>query len=149
MDEDTFEYIYDVSDKVTWYVQAILHGILRAFQGIWMDRQLVDDVVREIIESQSTAYQNYCAWLTENQQRLLTAIARERLVTSPLGQIFIRSYNLPAVSSVKAALKSLVDKQLISKKHPKVTMSVRPLLRQVALRTCFLIERFLILKESS
>lgn len=114
MDEDTFEYIYDVSDKVTWYVQAILHGIYEHSKDV-IDRQLVDDVVREIIESQSTAYQNYCAWLTENQQRLLTAIARERLVASPLGQKFIRSYNLPAVSSVKAALKSLVDKQLISK----------------------------------
>ena len=33
MDEDTFEYIYDVSDKVTWYVQAILHGIYEHSNG--------------------------------------------------------------------------------------------------------------------
>ena len=114
MDKDTFAYIYDISDKVTWYVQAILHGIYEHFKDM-INRQLVDDVVREIIEDQSTAYQNYCAWFTENQQRLLTAIAKERLVSSPLGQKFIRTYNLPAVSSVKSALKSLVDKQLVAK----------------------------------
>ena len=45
MDEDTFEYIYDVSDKVTWYVQAILHGIYEHSKDV-IDRQLVDDVVR-------------------------------------------------------------------------------------------------------
>ena len=28
-------------------------------------------------------YQNYCAWLTENQQMLLLAIASESLVSSP------------------------------------------------------------------
>ena len=61
------------------------------------------------------SYQNYCAWLTENQQMLLVAIARERLVSSPLSQQFIRTHNLPATSSVKTALKALVDKQLVGK----------------------------------
>lgn len=114
MDEDTFDYIYDVSDKVTWYVQAILHGIYGHSRDA-INRQLVDDVVRETIEDRSAAYQNYCAWLTENQQRLLTAIAREHTVSAPLGQKFISAYSLPAASSVKAALKALLDKQLISK----------------------------------
>ena len=59
------------------------------------------------------AYQNYCAWLTENQQML--AIASESLVSSPLSQQFISTHHLPATSSVKTALKALVDKQLVSK----------------------------------
>ncbi len=75
----------------------------------------VDAVVRELIEEQAMSYQNYCAWLTENQQMLLVAIARERLVSSPLSQQFIRTHNLPATSSVKTALKALVDKQLVGK----------------------------------
>lgn len=60
-------------------------------------------------------YQNYCAWLTENQQKLLLAIASESLVSSPLSQQFISTHHLPATSSVKTALKALVDKQLVSK----------------------------------
>ncbi len=111
---DTFSYIYRQADKVTWYVQAILHGIYEhATEQI--DRGLVDSVMQELIEEQAMAYQNYCAWLTENQQTLLVAIAREGMVASPLAQQFIRSYNLPATSSIKTALKALVDKQLVSK----------------------------------
>ena len=63
-------------------------------------------------------YHNYCAWLTENQQKLLLAIASESLVSSPLSQQFISTHHLPAMSSVKTALTALtalVDKQLVSK----------------------------------
>ena len=67
------------------------------------------------VQEQAMAYQNYCAWLTENQQMLLLAIASERLVSSPLSQLFISTHHLPATSSVKTALKALVDKQLVSK----------------------------------
>lgn len=114
VDADTFSYIYQQSDTVTWYVQAILHGIYEHSSEV-IDRRLVDVVVQELIEDQAMAYQNYCAWLTENQQMLLMAIARERLVASPLSQQFIRTHNLPATSSVKTALKALVDKQLVGK----------------------------------
>lgn len=112
--EETFSYIYNVSDQVTWYVQAILHGIYEHASET-IDKQLVDIVVQELIEEQAMAYQNYCAWLTENQQSLLLAIARDGLVCSPLSQQFIRNHSLSATSSVKTALKALVDKQLVSK----------------------------------
>lgn len=114
VDAKTFSYIYQQSDSVTWYVQAILHGIYEHSSEV-IDCKLVDSVIQELIEEQAMAYQNYCAWLTENQQMLLLAIAQERLVSSPLGQQFIRAHNLPATSSVKTALKALVDKQLVSK----------------------------------
>ena len=39
----------------------------------------------------------------------------ESLVSSPLSQQFISTHHLPATSSVKTALKALVDKQLVSK----------------------------------
>ncbi len=114
VDADVFSYIYQQSDRVTWYVQAILHGIYEHREAN-IDKHLVDEVVQELIEEQAMAYQNYCAWLTENQQSLLVAIAQEHLVASPLSQQFIRTHNLPATSSVKTALKALVDKQLVGK----------------------------------
>ncbi len=77
------------------------------------------------------AYQNDRAGLTENQQLLLLAIASESLVSSPLSQQFISTHHLPATSSVKTALKALVDKQLVSK-TPKWLFGKRPLLCEVA-----------------
>lgn len=114
VDKETFSYIYSQADSVTWYVQAILHGIYE-HQNAQIDKALVDEVIQELIEEQSMAYQNYCAWLTENQQTLLLAIAKEQMVSSPLSQQFILTHHLPATSSVKTALKALVDKQLVSK----------------------------------
>lgn len=114
INESTFSYIYQQSDSVTWYVQAILHGIYE-HESSEITKSLVDEVIQELIEEQAMAYQNYCAWLTENQQMLLLAIASECLVSSPLSQQFISTHHLPATSSVKTALKALVDKQLVSK----------------------------------
>ena len=114
INKSTFSYIYQQSDSVTWYVQAILHGIYE-HESSEITKSLVDEVIQELIEEQAMAYQNYCAWLTENQQMLLLAIASESLVSSPLSQQFISTHHLPATSSVKTALKALVDKQLVSK----------------------------------
>ena len=114
INESTFSYIYQQSDSVTWYMQAILHGIYE-HESSEITKSLVEEVIQELIEEQAMAYQNYCAWLTENQQMLLLAIASESLVSSPLSQQFISTHHLPATSSVKTALKALVDKQLVSK----------------------------------
>lgn len=115
IDESVFSYIYQQSGSVTWYVQAILHGIYE-HGSYGITKSLVDEVIQELIEEQAMAYQNYCAWLTENQQMLLLAIASESLVSSPLSQQFISTHHLPATSSVKTALKVLVDKQLVFRK---------------------------------
>ena len=44
---------------------------------------------------------------------LLTAIAREGMVSAPTSLDFIMRYRLPAPSSVKLAIKSLQDKEFV------------------------------------
>lgn len=112
--QETFQRIYDFSGGITWYVQAILHGIYEHPDRI-VDNTLVDDVVKELVEEQSATFQNYCAWLTDNQYALLKAIAYEKSVKSPLAQQFIHTHHLPATSSVKTALRTLEDKMLVSR----------------------------------
>lgn len=112
--QETFQRIYDFAGGITWYVQAILHGIYEHPDRI-VDNKLVDDVVKELVEEQSSTFQNYCAWLTDNQYALLKAIAYEKSVKSPLAQHFIHSHRLPATSSIKTALRTLEDKMLVSR----------------------------------
>ena len=112
--QETFQRIYDFAGGITWYVQAILHGIYEHPDRI-VDNTLVDDVVKELVEEQSSTFQNYCAWLTDNQYALLKAIAYEKSVKSPLAQHFIHSHHLPATSSIKTALRTLEDKMLVSR----------------------------------
>ena len=110
---EAFQRIYDFAGGITWYVQAILHGIYEHPDRI-VDNTLVDDVVKELVEEQSATFQNYCSWLTDNQFALLKAIAYEKSVKSPLAQQFIHSHHLPATSSIKTALRTLEDKMLVS-----------------------------------
>ena len=112
--QETFQRIYDFAGGITWYVQAILHGMYEHPDRI-VDNTLVDDVVKELVEEQSATFQNYCAWLTDNQYVLLKAIAYEKSVKSPLAQQFIHTHHLPATSSVKTALRTLEDKMLVSR----------------------------------
>lgn len=111
--EDVFTYIYKKAEGITWYIQAVLHGIYEHHK-VKIDKKLVNIVISELIDEQSASYQNYVSWLTNNQKLLLCAIAAEGTVSSPLSQEFIRNHSLPAVSSVKTALTSLSDKQLIT-----------------------------------
>lgn len=114
IDNGTFDYIYSESQGITWYIQAILHGIYEHREEE-INKDLVDTVINELIEEQATSYQNYLSWLTDNQQQLLRAIAEEGLVSSPLSRKFIKAHNLPATSSIKTALNALADKQLVSR----------------------------------
>lgn len=114
IDSVVFDYAYDKVEGITWYIQAILHGIYE-HHGERIDNGLVDTVIAEQIEEQAASYQNYLAWLTENQQLLIRAIASEGTVGAPLSKKFIRDHNLAAPSSVKTALNSLVEKQLVSR----------------------------------
>lgn len=51
--------------------------------------------------------------LTENQAAVLTAIARQGIVSNPTSLDFIMRYRLPAPSSINLALKSLKDKEFL------------------------------------
>ena len=111
---DVFKKIYDFAGGITWYIQAVLHGIYEHPDHI-IDQTLVDVVVKDLIAEQSDTFQSYSAWLTDNQLCLLKAIARDKSVKSPLAQSFIQSHHLPATSSIKTALRSLEDKMLVSR----------------------------------
>lgn len=114
IDNATFAYLYgDVAGGVTWYVQALLHGIYECEKQKTIDLTLVDSVLREAVEEQAAAYENYCAWLTANQLALLRAVASERSVPEPLSREFIKAHNLSAASSVKTALRALCDRQMV------------------------------------
>lgn len=110
--ESTFHYLYEKVDGQTWYVQAILNRIYSNQSGEISDSD-VDMAITELIEEEEVAFENYYSSLTTNQAALLTAIAKEKEVKSPMAQSFIGKYRLPALSSVKTALESLCESQLI------------------------------------
>ena len=112
--QETFHYLYTKVDGQTWYIQALLSR-LYAYMDYTPEitPSLVDQVIEELVGEQEVAFEDYYVSLTANQAVLLQAIAREERVKSPLAQAFIKKYRLPALSSIKTALKALIDRQMV------------------------------------
>ena len=118
INDDDFKYLYDMVDGQTWYVQCILNRIYE--NGEFIDKQAIVRAVENIINEQEDAFLNYCKSLTDNQAALLTAIAKEKGVSSVLSQEFIRRYSLPAASSVSIALKALQKRDFVHDFNGKI-----------------------------
>lgn len=114
MDRDIFHAIYQQVDGVTWYMQAILNHLYR-HPGSVITNQNVETVIREIIRSEEDGYKRQYHLLTLLQARLLSAIAKEKIVSAPTAGAFIRNYYLNSVGSVQRALKFLLDEEFIYK----------------------------------
>lgn len=112
MPAEVFYFLYQKVDGQTWYVQAILNRLYAGYEGT-LSQTDIESSITELIEEQTIAFEGYYASLTANQASLLKAIAREVRVKSPMSQSFIRKYRLPALSSVKMALKALTERQFV------------------------------------
>lgn len=110
--ESVFHYLYEKVEGQTWYIQATLNRVYSIVQGD-IKEQHIDMAIQELIDEEEIAFENYYAGLTTNQAALLSAIACEQHVKSPMAQSFISKYQLPALSSIKIALESLSDSQYI------------------------------------
>lgn len=112
MPEEVFTLLYNMVDGQTWYVQKILNRLYRSPKEE-LSQEAVNRTVGIILAEQEINYQSNYNLLTENQALLLSAIAREGVVSAPTSLDFILRYRLPAPSSVKLALKSLQDKEFV------------------------------------
>ena len=112
MTEESFSYLYNMVDGQTWYIQKILNRLYRTPKG-GLGSDDVLGAVNAIVYEQEINYQNNYNLLTENQAALLTAIARQGAVTSPTALEFVVRHRLPAPSSIKLALQSLLDKEYL------------------------------------
>ena len=112
MPKEVFKHLYDMVDGQTWYIQKILNRLYRSPKEE-LSQETVHKTIGIILAEQEINYQSNYNLLTENQALLLSAIAREGVVSAPTSLDFILRYRLPAPSSVKLALKSLQDKEFV------------------------------------
>ena len=109
-----FEMIYELVLGHTWYIQLILNQLYSLPQKNYSEIDL-NRIVTNVLEEENATYKTYCELLTKGQLRVLTAIAKERKIATLTHSDFIKKHNLTAASSVKLAIKSLIDKSLILK----------------------------------
>lgn len=109
-----FDYIYHKMLGHTWYVQVILNQMFTLKQEKYSEND-VDFLLQKIFKEENAIYKTYCELVTKGQLRLLKAIAAEGKVSKPYESRFMQRHSLTAPSSVKLAIKSLINKSLILK----------------------------------
>ena len=109
-----FEAIYNLVLGHTWYMQLILNQLYSLPQKKYSETDL-NRIVANVLEEENATYKTYCELLTKGQLRVLTAIAKEHKVATLTHSDFLKKHKLTAASSVKLAVKSLIDKSLILK----------------------------------
>jgi DNA-binding MarR family transcriptional regulator len=114
LDSLIFKTIYNTVLGHTWYIQFILNQLFSLLQNDYSEGD-VKKIVSDVLLEENATYKTYCELLTKGQLRLLAAIAKERKVNAPFQSSFLQKHHLTAVSSVKLALKSLIEKTLVLK----------------------------------
>lgn len=112
MSKDVFHKLYTMVEGHTWYVQTILKVLYANYDNVENDEQL-KAAVTEIIHTNASFYSAIMPLLTERQQAVVRAIAKERLVKTPTAGVFVQKYHLRSASTVKSAIEVLVNKEIL------------------------------------
>ena len=109
---EVFSAIYQRFSGITQNIQQILNRLYEVERHVDNERQ-VNEAIRHIVNRNSMQYETLIGFLTDNQLSLLKAIAKRDCVESPQANDFIKQYDLPSASSVKTALTTLQDKDIV------------------------------------
>ena len=109
--QEVFNTIYEKYEGHTWYVQCLLNRLYGYDRDV--DMELVSYATEQILAEYSYIYADLLKAYTSGQVRLLKAIAKEGCVKEVLAGDFISTNRLRAASSVSAAMKKLLENELV------------------------------------
>lgn len=109
---DVFHALYETVEGHTWYIQSILK-VLYANYGNVDDLRQLQAAINEIINTSAAYYSAIMPLLTDRQQEVVRAIAKEGIVSSPTSGAFIEKYHLKSASTIKSALSTLIKKEIV------------------------------------
>ena len=109
--QEVFNKIYEKYEGHTWYVQCLLNRLYGYDRDV--DMELISYATEQILAEYSYIYADLLKAYSSGQVRLLKAIAKEGCVKEVLAGDFISTYGLRAASSVSAAMKKLLENELV------------------------------------
>lgn len=109
------EYVYDLFEGYTYYMQRVFN---EAFASIDRGEECSIEVIRMSIDNillmNEVQFAELMSSLTENQKRVLSAIANEAHVRNVNTSAFINRYQLSTASVVNAAIRKLLKEDIIT-----------------------------------
>lgn len=111
IDDEAIAAVYDWARGQTHAIQLICNKLYAAYDFVTPDD--VDEVTKGILIQETPVVTNYRSLLTRQQWNVLVAVAKAEPLRSPSAADFIQRYRLGASSSVRSAIASLLEKELL------------------------------------
>jgi hypothetical protein len=113
---ETFHELYTLVEGYTWNMQSLLNRLYQS--GVeQIEYNTVLSTLNQVLLEEAPSYQMICRLITDRQLQVLRAVAKEGIVKEPGSNVFIQKYQLGAYSTVRSALLTLSDKELIYQKN--------------------------------
>ncbi|NOY51623.1 MAG: ATP-binding protein [Chlorobi bacterium] len=112
------ERIFEISLRFTYYVQFLCNKLYGSGSK-HIKKDDVDAELEQIINDNEQLYSAIINLLSTQQLKLLIAIALEKGIAMPTSGAFIKKHSLNAASSVKTALTTLINKEILVSENNK------------------------------
>jgi predicted transcriptional regulator len=126
INSEVAENLYDLFEGHTYYVQKTMN---EAFFNIESDEECTMETVnyslQSVLSGNESLYKEYLSKLTLRQKTLLYAIAHEGWATQITSAAFIKRHKLASASSVQAAIKKLIEEELVVEDNKRYRVSDR------------------------
>lgn len=124
LDIDAVGSLYREFAGTTFYLQVLLNGAFAATaEGKECTRAAIDSSLTQILEESSGVFREILSSLSIRQKELLVAVAKTEPVESITSASFIRTHGLASASSVQAAMKKLMELNLVVKSECRYSLS--------------------------
>ncbi len=109
------EDVYNRFDGITSCIQRVLNVLfLKTAKGQVCTLEAVDNAVEYILDMFNETYSDLLEKLPYKQREVFISIAREGKAKGITGKTFIKKYRLQTVSVVNAAIRGLLEKDLVT-----------------------------------
>ena len=115
LDAEVVAQVYNDYEGYTWFMHMMLNDLFaNTAKGGHCSLALLPEALQNVVLSQEPLYREQMALIPMKQKMLLQAIAKEGRVQGITSSAFIRKHSLPGASSVQAALKGLLEKEIVT-----------------------------------
>jgi hypothetical protein len=121
---ENVEYVYRMFKGHTYYIQKTFNGAF-ADTPVGADCELatIEAAVTDMVAANDTIFREILSNIPEKQKDLLYAIALEGEVSGITSSAFVRRHGLSSASSVQAATKKLLERDLITELNKKYALT--------------------------
>ena len=106
--------VYDMFEGHTYYVQKTMNGAFSdTAPGEVCGMETVMDSLQAVLDGNESMYKEYLSKMTLRQKTLLYAIAADGWASQITSAAFVKRHKLASASSVQAAIKTLLEEELV------------------------------------